>query len=100
MTCFSELTYSIWADGELPAEEARRVEAHLGECVPCRLLAQAMAKENEVVSAALAAPIAGHATLSATARGMAREFVAVAVVLAMAGLALHWLAEALPTNLD
>jgi cytoskeletal protein CcmA (bactofilin family) len=100
MSCFSELTYSIFVDGELAAEEARRVESHLTECATCRDLVQALTIENRIVSAALAAPLAVDAPASVTVRGMAREFIAVVVVLATAGTALHWLAEALPANLD
>lgn len=40
MNCYPELTYSIYADGELPAEEARQVELHLGECPRCRELVE------------------------------------------------------------
>jgi cytoskeletal protein CcmA (bactofilin family) len=40
MNCYPELTYSIYADGELPAEEARQVEQHLGECPRCRALVE------------------------------------------------------------
>ena len=100
MSCFSELTYSIFVDGELAAEEARRVESHLTECSTCRDLVQALTTENRIVSAALAAPLAVDAPASVTVRGMAREFIAVVIVLATAGTALHWLAEALPANLD
>jgi anti-sigma factor RsiW len=38
MNCYPELTYSIYTDGELPAEEARQVELHLEECPRCREL--------------------------------------------------------------
>ena len=40
MNCHPELTYSIYADGELPVEEARQVELHLGECQHCRELVE------------------------------------------------------------
>ncbi len=100
MSCFSELTYSIYVDGELPAGEARRVEAHLGECASCRELMRALSSENQVLSAALAGAVAPQAPAPVTIGGMAREFVAVAMLLAAAGTALHWAAEALPANLD
>lgn len=40
MNCYPELTYFIYADGELPVEEARQVELHLGECQRCRELVE------------------------------------------------------------
>ena len=100
MNCFSELTYSIFADGELGAEERRRVEHHLGECERCRALVSAMRAENEVLAAALSQAVEAPAAAGAGLRGMAREFLAVAVGLAALGAALQWLAGVFPTNLD
>jgi anti-sigma factor RsiW/cytoskeletal protein CcmA (bactofilin family) len=49
MSCPTELTLSIYADGELPAEEARRVVAHLETCPGCRALSAALEQENAVL---------------------------------------------------
>ena len=53
MNCFSELTYSMYADGELPAEEARRVETHLAGCTRCRALMESLWAENHLLTEAL-----------------------------------------------
>ncbi len=53
MSCFSELTYSIYADRELPEAEAREVELHLATCFRCRQLVAELRAENELLSAAL-----------------------------------------------
>jgi anti-sigma factor RsiW len=46
MSCYSELTCSLYADHELPQEEASRVEAHLATCVACRALVEGLRAEN------------------------------------------------------
>jgi hypothetical protein len=99
MNCLSEMTGSMFVDGELAAEETRRVEQHLGECPRCRALVQAMRTENEVIVAAFedALPAAAAA---AGLRGMAREFALVVAVLATVGMAAQWLSGVLPGNLD
>ncbi len=50
MNCLPELTYSIYADGELPAQEARLVEAHLFLCPRCRALVDALRAENRLLA--------------------------------------------------
>ena len=49
MQCFSELTYSIFVDGELPADEAQRVRAHLASCAACRGMVAALTAENKML---------------------------------------------------
>lgn len=66
MTCLSELTCSVYVDGELSPEETRAAEAHLATCARCRSLVAALRGEIGVVSAALAetaelAPSPAHA---------------------------------------
>ena len=46
MKCFPELTYSMYADGELPLDEARQVEAHLAACSRCQALVAAWRTES------------------------------------------------------
>ncbi|KPK13676.1 MAG: hypothetical protein AMJ62_14765 [Myxococcales bacterium SG8_38] len=79
MSCPTELTLSIHADGELPEEEIHRVAAHLEGCADCRALAASLERENEVLREVLGeeeamplSPPAGslaagsHATSSST----------------------------------
>jgi hypothetical protein len=53
MDCFSELTYTIFADGELAAEEARQVRSHLAACTRCRELVETLRAENRVLKEVL-----------------------------------------------
>jgi anti-sigma factor RsiW len=55
MNCFPELTYAVYADGELPAEEAAQVEEHLAACLRCRLLADSLQVESRALQQALQA---------------------------------------------
>jgi anti-sigma factor RsiW len=55
MNCFSELTYAVYADGELPAEEAAQVQEHLAACSPCRRLADSLQVETRALQQALQA---------------------------------------------
>lgn len=49
MDHFSELTYSMYADGELPEPERLRVHRHLAECPKCRAQVEALEVENRVL---------------------------------------------------
>jgi anti-sigma factor RsiW len=49
MDHFSELTYSIYADGELPEPERLRVQQHLAQCEACRGQVVALEAENQVL---------------------------------------------------
>jgi anti-sigma factor RsiW/cytoskeletal protein CcmA (bactofilin family) len=49
MDHFSELTYSIYADGELPEPEKLRVQQHLAQCEVCRRQVAAFETENRVL---------------------------------------------------
>jgi anti-sigma factor RsiW len=46
MKCFPELTYSVYVDGGLSAEEALHVDRHLARCARCRALVEAMRGED------------------------------------------------------
>lgn len=50
MDHFSELTYSMYADGELPEPERLRVEDHLTRCAVCRAQLAALEVENRVLA--------------------------------------------------
>jgi anti-sigma factor RsiW len=54
MTCLSELTCAVYADGELSPEETRDAERHLAECPRCRALVAALRGENQTLASALA----------------------------------------------
>jgi cytoskeletal protein CcmA (bactofilin family)/predicted anti-sigma-YlaC factor YlaD len=52
MDHFSELTYSTYADGELPEPERSRVEQHLAQCPVCRARVAALEVESRVLAEA------------------------------------------------
>jgi cytoskeletal protein CcmA (bactofilin family) len=54
MNCFSEFTYSVYSDRELPAAEARQVEAHLETCPRCRALVNTLHAESRIIADVLA----------------------------------------------
>ena len=53
MECYSEQTISIFVDGELPVEEAKRLRDHLSTCRRCRQLLDALRAENRVLTESL-----------------------------------------------
>jgi hypothetical protein len=53
MECYSEQIVAIFVDGELEAEEARRLRDHLATCRRCRQLLDALRAENRVLSQSL-----------------------------------------------
>jgi anti-sigma factor RsiW len=64
MNCFPELTYAVYADGELPAEEAAQVEEHLAACARCRRLADSLQVESRALQQALQADEAAEPSSS------------------------------------
>lgn len=56
--CFDEGTLQAWFDGELAANEAAKVAAHLNECLDCAAAAGAVEAENLMLSEGLAAEFA------------------------------------------
>jgi hypothetical protein len=53
MECYSEQIISIFVDGELAVEEARRLRDHLATCRRCGRLLDALRAENRVLSESL-----------------------------------------------
>ncbi len=98
MSCFPELTYAVYVDGELPADEKRSLEAHLVGCRRCRELVVALREEAELVTDVLqertreARPAASR---PAPARGIALGLGPALVVAASVTLALGWLLDTL-----
>ena len=103
MNCFPELTYSIYADGELPAQEARLVEAHLFLCPRCRALVDALRAENRLLADVLQVTEAERTAAAASRRpgfdplwkfggtcGLAAVFV----------ISVEWLSKQFPSNAE
>jgi len=53
MECYSELTCAIFVDGELEADEARRLRDHLSTCQRCRKLVNVLRAENHILNESL-----------------------------------------------
>jgi hypothetical protein len=53
MECYSEEIIAIAVDGELPADEGRRLRDHLVTCQSCRDLVDALRSENHVLTESL-----------------------------------------------
>jgi cytoskeletal protein CcmA (bactofilin family) len=53
MECYSEQVVAIFVDGELEADEARRLREHLITCQRCRQLLDALRGENRLLSQSL-----------------------------------------------
>lgn len=53
MSCPSEATLAVHADGELSPEDARAIEAHLSGCPRCRRLLEALSGENRLLARVL-----------------------------------------------
>jgi cytoskeletal protein CcmA (bactofilin family)/anti-sigma factor RsiW/branched-subunit amino acid transport protein len=98
MSCFPELTYAIYVDGELAAEERRPVEAHLIGCLRCRELVVALREEAELLGNTLlertpqalpAHPASAPAPVRGLAVGLGPVLVGVLAVTSVAG----WILE-------
>lgn len=49
MVCLNELTCAVYADGELPENEAREVAKHLAACGACRRSVESLRSESRVL---------------------------------------------------
>ena len=71
MDHFSELTYSIYADGELPEPEKLRMQQHLAHCEVCRRHVALLEAENRVLMEAFRmAPEESHVASGSIARSL------------------------------
>lgn len=94
MSCLPELTYAVYVDGELPAQETLHVESHLAACDRCRALVEALRAENRLLAEVLQ-PAAEPAAVAARPLGPLDILWTTVGVLAAAALlqpALAWLA--------
>jgi len=94
MACFSELTYAIFVDDELPPEEAYRVQAHLSTCGRCCGLVAALRAENQALNEVLADQV------TAAAKPL-REFLILIAVVGVVGAGLSWVSgQTAPVDLN
>ena len=95
MECYSEQIVSIFVDGELEVEEARRLRDHLATCRRCRQLLDALRAENRVLSESLnelAEEAASPAGFSRLPWSLAwRDVAFVAAVLALGSIVVPWI---------
>jgi cytoskeletal protein CcmA (bactofilin family) len=104
MSCFAELTYAVYVDGELPSEQLRPLEAHLVRCRRCRELVVALREESDGLSDVLQDRVREprpSLARRAPARGLALGLGPALAVAGSAALALGWALESLrPASLD
>lgn len=55
-TCFHELAYAMYVDGETEAETKNKIETHLESCARCRELVQQLETENAQIKKTFEAP--------------------------------------------
>ena len=95
MECYSEQVISIFVDGELAAEEARRLRDHLATCRRCRQLLDTLRAENRVLSESLQElpeEAASPAGFSRSPWSLAwGEVAVVAAVLALGSMVVGWI---------
>ncbi|MGB5523985.1 MAG: zf-HC2 domain-containing protein, partial [Polyangiales bacterium] len=96
MSCPTELTLSIYADGELPEHEAHRIVAHLEACATCSALFTALEQENVVLMEVLGEEETVTVSLPAASSASSWVWGAVAAA-ALAPVMLDWLWQATPS---
>jgi cytoskeletal protein CcmA (bactofilin family) len=104
MSCFPELTYAFFVDGELDAPEARSVEAHLIGCRTCRALVVGLQDETTLLTDVLHERVPQSYRLAPRAAPPPRELamgVVPMVGLGVLALAvLGWIFESLPAGVE
>ena len=103
MSCYSELAYSLYADHELPPEEAQEVEAHLAACARCRALVEGLRAENLFLAEVMQTPedeLAAAVTPVQNASSLIRIFALLIAVSAGLELVAEWIATLVPGSLS
>ncbi len=94
MECYSEQTCALAVDGELAADEARRLRDHMATCRRCRELVDALRAENHVLTESLhelPEEAASPARFSPLRRSWVwRDLAVMAVVLALGSIFSGW----------
>ncbi|MGH7867275.1 MAG: bactofilin family protein, partial [Candidatus Dormibacteraceae bacterium] len=101
MNCFPELTYSVYLDRELPAEESRAVESHLAACAACRARVELLRMENKFITEAL--NVADEAVAGTGVKERGALPLAWALPVMMGGIialswTIQWLSNTLPVS--
>ncbi len=99
MNCFSELTYSIFCDGECQPEEARSIQQHLESCERCRQLVAALREENQALKFSLqqSADVPQESpTHTFSFVSFVWKTAAVVIAAAFPVIALGWIAQQVP----
>jgi cytoskeletal protein CcmA (bactofilin family) len=96
MNCPSEITCSIYADGETPPLELKAVEEHLAACPQCRARVDALRRENLLLSSILKEENepALEASPSSTRLGLGLVMLLAAAVAIVSSL--RWLLSLIP----
>lgn len=105
MECYSEQTVALAVDGELAADEVRRLRDHLATCRRCRALVDTLRAENRVLSESLHElpdEAASPAGFSRPRRSWVRGDLAImAAVLALGSIISVWFDElSIPAALE
>ena len=94
MECYSEQACALFVDGELAADEARRMRDHMATCRACRQLMDALRAENRVLSESLSELSEDAASPVAFSRlrlsRVWRDLAVMAVVLALGSIFAGW----------
>jgi cytoskeletal protein CcmA (bactofilin family) len=99
MNCFSELKYSMYVDRELPADEARLVEAHLFVCPRCRALVEALRVEGRTLQEVLSSE-EERSESSRIGRSLLWTVLSAVALVLILDQAANWLQELIPSAAD
>ncbi len=100
MNCFSELKYSMYVDHELPADEARLLEAHLFVCPRCRALVDALRAENRLLVELLQTTEAEQPVQVRVGRSLLWTVLSAAALVLVLNEAADWLRQLIPSTAD